>query len=262
MIALEQQIPNNPGMYIISNLNNDVQYVGSASNLNNRRLSHLSELRKKVHHNKMLQLVYDSGSNLFITFHITKTRDEAFDLEQAYLDEHHGTKYLCNIAKDARVSWSGLTHSKETKTKISLAAKGNLHCLGRRYSEQTRKKIAQTSLGRKHSVKTKHIISLTHLGKPKTEEHKAKQREAAINDRGVSVMVKDYVNNLIVIYGSIVEAMEATRLTRRIIVRALESNKFKLKAGYAFQRANIDTFKQWPSYSFEEALKSRQSYFS
>ena len=74
----------------------------------------------------------------------------------------------------------GKTLSEETKKNISLAMKGNTHCLGKKLSEEHKKKIGLAQKGKTYSEEHKKKISLAvkgntnWLGKKHSEETKRK----------------------------------------------------------------------------------------
>lgn len=315
MTPLEEQVPNNPGMYIITDYERSLEYVGSSGDLNSRRWAHLSCLRRNKHNNKLLQELFNRcNQKLYMIYYVTESKDDAFDLEQQYLDDYLGTKRLCNIASDARLpmignsNMLGKRHSEETKAKISVvhkgkvvseetrvkqseAHKGNTYWLGKSHTEESRAKMSASQLGREVSEETRLKISQSRIGKPtrlgakKTEEANRKVSEANRGNKyclgrqyseetiaklkdiarqkyGLSVTVKDYVNGIVVIFGSIAEAAETIGVTKSLIKRTLKEASIRLKAGYAFQKANVNTIQQWPIYSQEEALESRRNYFN
>jgi len=61
---------------------------------------------------------------------------------------------------------TGVSHSEETKKKISAGNKNKI------VSEETRLKLSKSSKGRAHTQESKNKISAAHLGKTLTEEHK------------------------------------------------------------------------------------------
>ncbi len=86
--------------------------------------------------------------------------------------------------KTGKPAWNrGISHSDETRLKISLAGKGKKHSeetknkiglgnAGKIYSEETRKKISDWHRGRLLSESTKLKLSLVHKGRrPRHKEH-------------------------------------------------------------------------------------------
>ena len=59
--------------------------------------------------------------------------------------------------------------SEETKKKIGLANKGNTGRLGKKHSEESKKKMSLARTGNKHSEETKKKLSLTQIGNKHSE---------------------------------------------------------------------------------------------
>ena len=74
-------------------------------------------------------------------------------------------------------SSKGKTHSKESKIKMSEAKKGNTYMLGKTLSEETRRKIGEASKGRDPSEETRRKISESK--KNISEETRRKMSEAS-----------------------------------------------------------------------------------
>lgn len=91
-----------------------------------------------------------------------KTRVEAAELEIKLHNKFDVgiNPYFYNRAKHTSTYFdvTGITHSEETKKKISESHKGKT------VSEETRKKLSKTSKGRKHSEETKKQLSEDRLG--------------------------------------------------------------------------------------------------
>lgn len=64
--------------------------------------------------------------------------------------------------------------SDETKLKISESLKGNKHCLGKKLSEEHKRKIGLGNIGKKHLEEIRKKISQSHKGILHTEETKQK----------------------------------------------------------------------------------------
>jgi len=103
------------GAYLLFHHKSKRVYVGSGK-LYFRRHSHFRYLALNQHHNRDLQLAYNDDPNIsFHVIQITKTVEEAFDLEQHFLNYYFNKGLLFNIATDARISASGRILSNENK---------------------------------------------------------------------------------------------------------------------------------------------------
>lgn len=74
-----------PVVYRLCTQDGDV-YVGSTNNLNQRLMDHRSSLRRGVHRNSRLQKAYNNGSFISVTADECASREEAFALEQKFID--------------------------------------------------------------------------------------------------------------------------------------------------------------------------------
>jgi hypothetical protein len=64
----------------------------------------------------------------------------------------------------------GWKHTEEWKQKMSLMQKGNTYCLGKKYSEEHRRKISEGNKGKVMSKEARLKISLGNKGKKRTPE--------------------------------------------------------------------------------------------
>lgn len=172
------------GIYEIRNILNGKKYIGSSVNLEYRCDDHFRRLAQGTHANGHLQNAYNKyGRDAFqFTELLHCAPKDLVVLEQTMMDAN---KPEYNIFKFARSSlgnqvWLGRKHTEETKRKMSLAQKG------RTFNEETKKRmsLAQLSnkkrLGHKHTEEAKRKISIAHkgnkywLGRKHTEETKRK----------------------------------------------------------------------------------------
>ena len=150
------------GIYSITNLVNDKQYVGSTNNYNKRKTQHLSNLRNNRHTNPYLQNAWnkDDGENNFV-FNLEVEIDESqlLIVEQIYIDNNIGgyniTKFADAPTRGRR--FRGRQVSDQTKMKISESLKGKKH------TNETKKKISEIHKGKKLSLDT--IIKRTNTRK-------------------------------------------------------------------------------------------------
>jgi len=144
-------------------------YFGSTSGLAYRVLKHISELKSGKHHNQKLLDTYTQIEDFVVGVQIYETKDEMRVAEQGYLDIHHGSDDCLNIGNSATSPWSVLPdYVREAIVKANTgrvsptkgqsrsevhrlnAAEGTRkalcgkpgHWLGRKFSEETRLKIA------------------------------------------------------------------------------------------------------------------------
>lgn len=161
------------GIYMIKNIVNDKIYIGSSVDIPHRISSHKSYLKRGKHANKILQRSWNKyGGDNFKFEQIAKCPSEyLIKLEQWFMDS---LKPAYNIRIVAH-SNKGLPITQEQRIKISLALKGRKgYIKTREQIEKQRLKL----LGRKATDEQRKKISLALKGKPKSKEHIEKVRLA------------------------------------------------------------------------------------
>lgn len=99
-------------------------YVGSAKNLRDRWKRHKAELRRGVHHNRNLQLLWDAfGEACFTVAVLEEVPDPAglIDAENRWLRRASADGEIFNISADARSPFLGMTHTTESRAKMSAS---------------------------------------------------------------------------------------------------------------------------------------------
>ena len=195
---------NNCGVYKITNTVTGDFYIGSSVNLRERLSQHRRALRGNRHINTHMQRSWNKYGESAFEFNPILYCDTSTTLfyEQLLLDRQKPT---FNIAKNATASMMGLSHSEETKRKISEAqsgergnnfgkhlseeAKRNLS--ERVVSEETKRKISESGMGHVVSEETRRKISEAQsgergywFGKRQSDETRSKRSEATSGERG------------------------------------------------------------------------------
>lgn len=108
------------------------------------------------------------------------TEQDAFDLEIGAIEmygRYDNNTGILSNLTDGGEGNSGWIPHKETRNKI-----GNIH-RGKPLSEEHKKKLRQALVGKSHSEERKEKNRQGHLGKPKSEETKEKLRQAHLGKR-------------------------------------------------------------------------------
>lgn len=167
-----------PGIYSITH-ESGKQYVGSATNIWGRWAVHQSLLRAGRHHSKKLQRAWDKYGDSTFTFDVIEFVDDLADLiprEQFYITERGvASQHGYNISPTAG-NTLGRKHTEEARKKISEKA------MGRKASEETRKRMSERRQNLKrdkpHSLETRMKIAEKARGRIASDETKKKMSEA------------------------------------------------------------------------------------
>lgn len=148
---------NTAGVYLLTNAANGRVYVGSAVDLAARWRRHRDELGRRVHHNPALQAAWNAHGAAAFTFTVLevvaeKTKVAILAAEQRWLDHYR----------------AGLDRS--TYNYLTIAGSH----LGRKRTEETRRKLVAAHTGKKTSDATKAKQRAAKLGRKLTPDHIAK----------------------------------------------------------------------------------------
>lgn len=137
-------------------------YIGSAVNVINRWERHVNALNGKYHRNAHLQrswLKYGEENFDFSILEIVENKNDLIPREQFYMDLYecynHNKGY--NIMESAG-NFLGRKHSEETKKKLREIN------LGKKHLESTRRKMSKSQKGKVISAETRKKISEAHKG--------------------------------------------------------------------------------------------------
>ena len=160
---------NQSGIYEILNTVNGKRYIGSAVNLSRRWGTHRSHLRAHTHHNIPLQHAWDKYGEVAFKFLpiLTCARSMLRFYEQQLLNK---VKPEYNVSLDAKQPMLGRKHSEETKKRMSKSSKGKKktpeHCAA----------MGAARVGKSlppRSEESKQKMSELMAGKPKSDSHRA-----------------------------------------------------------------------------------------
>jgi group I intron endonuclease len=139
------------GIYRIE-LGNGNFYIGSAANPRKRKNDHLSGLQRGKHRNARMQNCFDKYGIFEFTLVEQCSKDDLLIVEQSYLDKHFG---------------------KEKN--LNMCANASSPMLGRKHSDEARKKITAYNITRVHSPETRaKMRASAKRGVPLSPEHRAK----------------------------------------------------------------------------------------
>jgi len=158
------------GIYKIVNIINNQIYIGSSSNLYQRKHQHFSKLKHNKHSNQHLQNSYNKHKKDNFKFIVLErcNIENLLIKEQLYLDTND-CHYNKRIIAESNRGWK---MSQETKNKIS---KSNT---GRTNSEEYKKRHSKLLKSIKRSKEACKNISESKKGFVFTKEHKSKLKES------------------------------------------------------------------------------------
>lgn len=183
------------GVYTITNLENSKVYVGFTVDLDKRWDGHKQSLRRGDHCNIHLQRAWNKYGEGSFEFDILEYLDS---LEELPLAEQFWCKIyqlegreLYNIATPGKAGMLGRKHTEESKRKMSEILIGNQRSLDYKHSEETRRRMSEALKGNQHTLG--HSLSKEHRrkigdafrGKSLSKEH-CDKISAALIGHGVS----------------------------------------------------------------------------
>lgn len=182
------------GIYKIQSIiKPDRIYVGSAVNLEERWRKHKQHLRKQCHHNPKIQHHYNKYGEADLEFKVIVCCDKEtlIAYEQFYIDALNPYFNICRNAGNTlgQKPWLGRKMSEETKKKLSIANKGKRKGIkGKPLSPERIQHLREINTGRKMSLESRQKMSAAKKGKPRagrphTEESKRKMSIARMGNK-------------------------------------------------------------------------------
>lgn len=180
------------GIYKILNTHNGKLYIGSAVDLGNRKSTHFTHLKRKIHKNVYLQNAFNKyGENVFEfgVLEIVKDRSLLTQKEQLWLDwsqsyDREKGYNLCSVAgSQLGVKWTEESRKRQSVIQtgkrmapeaIAKTVAGNT---GKKRNSEQRARMSAAQKGKKQSPE--HIAKLAALrrGRPRSEASRQKLRE-------------------------------------------------------------------------------------
>ena len=215
------------GIYCIKNKITGDIYVGSAVSMKKRKYRHFSSLRKNIHHSAYLQRAFNRyGETSFLFFPLKFVADASMLIqsEQYFIDRLNPSYNMCKIAGSTLGTKQSVESNKRRsdtiRTKFMTGEiKPVNHRLGKKWSEEVKKKIADGNKGKIVSLETKEKISQKRIARNDKTVNKMAQEK---NAKGFTV----YKTNGVYIgkFFSIREASEITGITRSTLSRAVNGD--------------------------------------
>lgn len=190
-----QFIPATSGIYRITCTSTGKIYIGSAINLQSRWRVHKHGLRQNKHHSITLQRAWNKYGEQAFTFEVLELVLPPFLIEQEQhwldtfqpfdptigynIDRVAGSRYGSTVSPETRERLRqinlGKKHSEETKRKQAEAS------AKRTQSEATREKVRLIRLGTKRSDESRERSRISHLDKKPSTETREKMSQARMN---------------------------------------------------------------------------------
>lgn len=139
------------GIYKIENIINNKIYIGSCSNFNVRKGSHLCLLRQGKHHSIKLQRSFDKYGeiNFIITLIEKCEKENLISREQYYIDTLKPFYNICLVAGSTK----GRVFTDSHKEKLSKSLTGKVR------TEEQKERQRQIKIGKIHTEQTKQKVS-------------------------------------------------------------------------------------------------------
>lgn len=142
-------------------------YIGSAINVYERWLTHLSRLNRNIHENHKFQRHFNKYGKCDLIFSIVIgcKKEDLITTEQFFLDSCR-PYFNIRLIADSNLGIKKSPHTEETKQQISKTKKGSIpwnkgkHNV---YSDETLKQMAEAKKNRKASEETKRKMRETHI---------------------------------------------------------------------------------------------------
>lgn len=162
------------GVYSLTSRATSKVYIGSSLNTRKRWHSHMNLLRRGTHPNHHIQAhvkKYGLDDLVFEVMEVEPDRTLRLGLEQLLITALYGPNCF-NQGRDANAPMTGLTHTPETRAKLSLSH------MGQKPSPENLAKRAATRIANPMSAEARFKMSSAHKGRKRSPESIAKSSAA------------------------------------------------------------------------------------
>lgn len=152
------------GVYSITNLENNKRYVGSSKNLSVRKGYHLGALKNNKREHPFLQEAYNKYGKENFIFEVLEycEKENLIEREQYWMD--HYKSYKREFGYNSSITAGKVTHTEETKMKMSETRRGKNNRFNFTFSEESKKKMRESHLGKTLSEETKNKMGIARRG--------------------------------------------------------------------------------------------------
>lgn len=197
-------------IYKITNRINNMVYVGSTLDVENRFKIHIRSLKNKKHHCKRLQEDYNNlGIESFVFQVVEEVTKELLMIKEQELINYYNLENL--LYNSTFKAFHKGTDSDETKIRKSIAMINNKNGLGKKPSEKSLLRLAEYNKNRIIKDSTRQKMSEAKKGKESLKK--------------LPVLQYDKEDNFVKEWKSATDASKALNIIRNNIVKCLKNQR-------------------------------------
>jgi group I intron endonuclease len=198
--------------YRLTHVRSGSFYIGSTTNMEQRRWDHLKRLNANQHPNHRLQGLFSVGDHLHFDIEYTKDRQAAYDKELSEIQRLRSDPLLLNILVDSVLGYAkGHVPTEETRAKIASRRGEDHHMYGKHFTEEHRQNLSNSLKGRVIKPESVEQMKKNRLGKASGAE----------NPKSIEISIGG------VIYPSINIASKELGVSETTIRKRLKSTTFR-----------------------------------